>query len=258
MTGRSADPLSAHNGAAANAVCRLHFGAQTFTLDPSGAAYWHEQRALLVADLHLEKGSAFAKRGMFLPPYDSAATLSRLAGAIARYRPAHVVALGDSFHDTYGAMRLAPEERDRLSQMQEGLEWTWLTGNHDPHADVNALTDGSRDAAHKRTLEKAELSGIELRHEPACHLDNSKLQIAGHFHPVARVAARRGGARRRCFVADNNSLILPAFGAFTGGLNVLSPVFSTIFPQLTSAFVAVLGQNEVYPIPPSRLAPDFK
>src|ERR1700676_1327441 len=100
--------------------------------DPSGALYWPEQGLLAVADLHLEKGSSYAARGQLLPPYDTAATLARLARLIAHYAPRCVVALGDNFHDGGGPARLSDEDRDNLRDLQRGRDWIWIAGNHDP------------------------------------------------------------------------------------------------------------------------------
>src|SRR5262245_50252106 len=100
--------------------------------DISGALYWPEQGLLAVADLHLEKGSAFATRGVLLPPYDTAATLGRLSMLITRYRPRAVVSVGDSFHDGRGPARLADTDRAVLRALQRGCDWIWIAGNHDP------------------------------------------------------------------------------------------------------------------------------
>ena len=122
------NPLPLHGERGADIlVCGKHFST-----DASGALYWAEQRTLIVADLHLEKGSAAARKGNLLPPYDTRSTLVRLAGVIDRFDPDRVIALGDSFHDQDAADRLPRKDRDRLQIMRQGREWYWVTGNHDP------------------------------------------------------------------------------------------------------------------------------
>ena len=174
---------------------------------------------LAVADLHLEKGSSFAVRGMLLPPYDTAATLQRLGRLIARYAPRVVVALGDSFHDGGGPARLARGDRDNLSALQRGRDWIWLTGNHDPEpaADIGGTFDATLN-----------VGALTFRHLPS----GAKGEIAGHLHPVARVAHRGRAVSRRCFAADATRLVMPAFGAFTGGLNIRDAAFADLFGTL--------------------------
>jgi len=157
--------------------------------DPSGALYWPEQGLLAVADLHLEKGSSFAARGQFLPPYDTPETLSRLGRLIAHYAPRCVVALGDSFHDGGGPARLSDEDRDNLRGLQRGCDWIWITGNHDPEPADNI--GGS-------FVETLAIGGLTLRHLPS----GAANEICGHLHPVARIAHRGRAVSRRCFAAD--------------------------------------------------------
>jgi DNA ligase-associated metallophosphoesterase len=227
-------------GAADEALC---LAGAALVPDISGILYWPEQRLLAVADLHLEKGSSFAERRVLLPPYDTAATLERLAQAVARYAPRTVVALGDSFHDGRGAARLADTDRATLRGLQRGREWLWVLGNHDPEpaADV-----GGRFAAEFR------IGGLVFRHAPD---DTDDGVIAGHLHPVARVAGRGRAVSRRCFAADPSRLVMPAFGAYAGGLNIRHRAFSNVFPTL--AFTAhMLGQQRVYAISARRCLPD--
>jgi len=203
--------------------------------DPAGAVYWPEQRLLAVADLHLEKGSSFAARGVLLPPYDTAATLSRLADLIARYAPRIVVALGDSFHDGQGPARLADTDRAALKGLQRGRDWVWIAGNHDP---APATGIGGR------FLATLALGALCFRHEPA---ENAGGEIAGHLHPIARVARRGRAVSRRCFACDGERLVMPAFGAYAGGLNVRDRVFAQVFP--TRAFTAhLLGERRLYAV----------
>lgn len=212
---------------------------QTFVADVSGALYWPDERMLVVADLHLEKGSAYAARRVFLPPYDTTATLAALGAVVARFRPKRVVALGDSFHDCLGAGRMPAHDALALRALQAGRDWLWIAGNHDP---IVAGLEGDH-------AEDLTLGPIHLRHEPRAGVleDASRGEIAGHLHPAARVASRSGVLRRRCFVSDGKRLILPAFGAFTGGLNIRDAAFSALLePQEVQAHM--LGRDAVYTV----------
>jgi DNA ligase-associated metallophosphoesterase len=205
--------------------------------------YWPEQSLLAVADLHFEKGSSFAARGVLLPPYDTAATLARLAVLVARYTPRMVIALGDSFHDGRGPARLADTDRAVLKNLQRGRDWVWITGNHDPEPAENI---GGRFVA---TLK---LGLLTFRHLPE---ENAPGEIAGHLHPVARVARRGRAVSRRCFACDGEHLVMPAFGAYTGGLNVRDRAFANVFPTL--AFTAhMLGERRVYAVAAKNCRPD--
>jgi uncharacterized protein len=210
--------------------------------DSDGALYWPEHGLLAVADLHLEKGSSFAARGQLLPPYDTAATLARLVRLIARYAPRCVVALGDSFHDGGGPARLADSNRESIQAMQHGREWIWITGNHDPEP-----ADGVGGAFAAALA----IGPLTFRHLPG----GSAGEIAGHLHPVARVAHRGRAVSRRCFAADGQRMVMPAFGAFTGGLNVRDAAFADVFGTL--AFTAhLLGDGRLYAFAAKRCLPD--
>lgn len=215
----------------------LRIGTATLVADSCGVAYWPAQQMLLVADLHLEKASHFAGRGSFLPPYDTRETLARLERAIARYTPRHVVALGDSFHSTRGAYDLTGHDLDALRALQEGRAWTWITGNHDP--EIAGHVGGG-------VARMLEVDGVVLRHEPDCA--DPRPQIAGHLHPVARLARSGTSVRRRCFASDGLKGVMPAFGAFTGGLDILDDAFAPIFPK-GAATVLMLGDSGLYPVP---------
>ena len=206
-----------------------------------GALFHEGERVLLVADLHLEKGSCFARRGMMLPPYDTAATLAKLAAVVARYAPRVVIALGDSFHDRQGATRLGEADRAVLARLQAGRDWIWLAGNHDPEAPAG-LGGVTADLWH--------LGPLTLRHEPLPGAGGLG-EIAGHLHPVAVVAGTSGAVRRRCFVSDGSRCIMPAFGAYAGGLNFRHPAFTGL---LTSGrrIAHALGRDRVYAIPEHR------
>ena len=216
----------------------------TLVADLSGALFWEEQSLLVVSDLHLEKGSSFAARGVLLPPYDTVATLSRLAAVIARHDPRMVIALGDSFHDGGGPLRMGAADRAVLTRLQRGRDWVWIAGNHDPDP---ADGIGGRFAA---TLAFAPLT---FRHEPAA--EPCEGEVAGHLHPVARVAQRGRAVSRRCFAADGRRLVMPAFGAYAGGLNVRDRAIMVLFGA--RGFTAhMLGERRLYAIAAERCLPD--
>ncbi|MEQ1649145.1 MAG: ligase-associated DNA damage response endonuclease PdeM [Hyphomicrobiaceae bacterium] len=217
---------------------------KTFMADVSGALYWPAEKALIVADLHLEKASSVAHRGFHLPPYDTRETLMKLAEAIERFAPALVIALGDSLHDKGAADRIAPEDLAALKILQEDRRWLWITGNHDPEIAPQLGGEVSDVLA---------LNGLTLRHAP--HAARTTHEIAGHLHPCARVSMYGHTIRRPCFVGNGRRLILPAFGALTGGLNVLDEAFSPLFGD-EGLHVTVLGQEGIYPIATRLLRPE--
>jgi uncharacterized protein len=230
---------------------RVQIAGETCVLRCSGALWLPAHRALIAADLHLEKGSAFAARGQMLPPYDSRATLDRLEAEIADLDPALVVLLGDSFHDTRAIGRMAAEDRARLDRLSAGRDWLWLEGNHDRDALANQA--GLSSALPGRIVGDLALGGLRLTHEPEAPTadDDRHGEVAGHLHPAARVVGYGRGVRRPCFVTDGSRLILPAFGAFTGGLNVRDPAIAGLFT--TDPLAAVLGRDKVHAIAWSRL-----
>jgi len=216
----------------------------TLVADPAGALYWPDEKLLAVADLHLEKGSAFAARGVLLPPYDTATTLARLARLIERYAPRAVVALGDSFHDGGGPARMDDISRVALKALQRGRDWVWIAGNHDPDPAENI---GGRFA------DVLAFGALTFRHEPTPQLGDG--EIAGHLHPVARVARRGRAVSRRCFASDARRLVMPAFGAYTGGLNVRDRAIVSVFGALS--FTAhMLGAARLYAVPAARCLSD--
>jgi len=226
------------------AELRMRFAGADIALDPAGALWLPASRTLVVADLHLEKASALARRRVFLPPYDSAATLSALARLIALRRPARVICLGDSFHDEDGAGRLGGPETARLGALQAGRDWVWISGNHDPA--LPAGLPGTR-------ADIIIADGLTLRHEPLAGAGRG--EVAGHLHPAAKVRRHGRSVRRRAFVSDGTRLILPAFGIMTGGLNVLDRAFAGLFS--THRFRAfMLGQSRIYTVARSALRPD--
>src|SRR6476619_5104169 len=206
----------------------------TLVADLSGALFWEEQSLLVVSDLHLEKGSSCAARGVLLPPYDTVAPLGRLAAVVARHAPRMVIALGDSFHDRNAHGRLSAPDRDTIAELQTARDWIWISGNHDPA--LPSTLGGV--VAHE-----VEIGPIAFRHEPT----GASGEIAGHLHPKARVSARGRSMERRCFACDGARAVMPAFGAFAGGLNIRDAAFAKIFQTL--GFVAhVLGDARLHAI----------
>ncbi|MEZ5923351.1 MAG: ligase-associated DNA damage response endonuclease PdeM [Hyphomicrobiaceae bacterium] len=212
--------------------------------DRSGALFWPGQSILVVADMHLEKGSALAERGSFLPPYDTRTTLGRLARTLETYEPQTVVCLGDSLHDRRAAERLAEDDIEVVRRLQAGRDWIWVTGNHDP--DLPEDLGG-------RVVPELAVGGLVLSHEPKA--GQFVRQIAAHLHPAARVARHGYVLRRPCFIADARRLIMPAFGAYTGGLNILDASFANLFGDADFR-VWVIGHEGIYPVAPSQLRAD--
>jgi len=224
-------PLAAHPGgglplslAGERAVCR-----------PSGALWLEAHGALIVADLHLEKGSFFASHGQMLPPYDTADTLHRLNAEVSALAPHTLVFLGDSFHDREGDGRLAPADAATLRAMASGRTLVWVTGNHDP--------TGPRGLPGE-AVPTLRVGALRLVHKPAEGAVPG--EVAGHLHPCARVRARGASVRRRCFVTDGQRVVLPAFGALAGGLNIRDAAFRSLFGAPPLA--AVLGADRVHAV----------
>ncbi len=215
-----------------------------FVADMSGAVYWPSERALLVADLHLEKGSAFAQRGQMLPPYDTRETLQRLAEVIDRFKAETVIALGDSMHDVAAIERIADEDLQTLNIFQEHCEWIWITGNHDPE-----IPDELGGFARPQIT----VEGITLRHAPTDGVATH--EIAGHLHPAAKISRHGHAVRRPCFVGNGLRLVLPAFGAYAGGLNILDDAFEPLFGDQGMS-VWMLGHEGLYPIASRLLIAD--
>ncbi len=188
------------------------FAGETFFATTEGALFWPREEALLVADLHLEKASWFARLGQFLPPYDSHATLSALVTEVARTGARRLFCLGDSFHDAFGCERLPDQARALLTDLTAALDWTWIVGNHDP---------GFADHCGGKLEEEVEIAGIVLRH--AAVRGDPRPEISGHFHPKLRVNLKGRHVSRRCFVVSPSKMILPAFGSLTGGLDARHP-----------------------------------
>lgn len=204
--------------------------------DPLGALYLPQSGTLIVSDLHLEKGAAFARRGQMLPPYDTVATLRLLERVIARHDPRVVVSLGDNFHDRKGSALMPDAYRDMVYALARGREWLWVNGNHDP--------DGTFGLP-GQSVDEIRLDGLTFRHEPKPGA--SPGEIAGHLHPAATVRRREKSVRRPCFASDGQRLIMPAFGVMTGGLDLSSAVFRPYFTR--SALVAhLIGKDRIYSV----------
>src|SRR6476469_3302741 len=223
----------------------IRLAGHSFLPVAAGALYWESEDTLLVADLHLEKGAAFAARGMMLPPYDTRSTLQRLAACLDHFSPRRVVALGDSFHRSELAGRLSADDREELAALQQGRDWYWILGNHDP--DLPESIGGF-------VCRSLMIGGSTLCHQPSL---SRAPEIAGHLHPVARSARRGEGIRRKCFATDGHRLVMPAFGAYAGGLNVLDEAFSSLFHwHLMHAWLT--GRTSVYPLQARLLLPDCR
>ena len=240
----TADPSPQGGGEKRAATTEITLAGVTLLADPAGALFWPDERMLAVADLHLEKGSAFAARGVLLPPYDTAATLERLNRLVDRYRPRIVVAAGDSFHDGGGPARLSASSRAAIATLQRGRDWIWIAGNHDPDPADNI---GGRFAA------ALAIGVLTFKHEPGTKA--SEGEIAGHLHPLARVTKRGRAVSRRCFASDGRRLVMPAFGAYAGGLNIRDRAFAVLFdmPSLTAH---LLGASRLYRVPALRCLAD--
>ena len=215
----------------------LSFGGHDFLASPSGALFWPSGQALLVADLHLEKASWFARLGQFLPPYDSQATLAALADEVAATGATRLFCLGDSFHDRFGCDRLPAPARDILQSLTSKLDWVWIIGNHDP---------GFADHCGGRIEEECDVAGIILRHEAIA--DEAQPEISGHFHPKLRLSLKGRHVSRRCFVASRKKLILPAYGSLTGGLDARHPEIARKTGPGAAALVPVADRLLKFPI----------
>ena len=224
---------------AEDAVVLLHFAGQTFEPMPSGALYWRSRSTLLVADLHLEKFSSYARSGRMLPPYDTGLTLRRLERDMAATGAERVVALGDSFHRDEGTTTLLDADRLSLLALLGRTHWTWVAGNHDP----------APHALGGVCVPLLELHGLTLTHEPR---RGTPGLVAGHLHPAATVYVNGRSVRRPCFVHDGKLLLLPAYGSGTGSMNILGPAFAGLF-DWADLEVTMLGRARAYPVSTKRL-----
>jgi hypothetical protein len=206
---------------------------EQLTLDPGGAAWWPAHGTLIFSDIHFEKGSSYARFGQHLPPYDTRTALNRMVALAARYTPTRIIALGDSFHDKDGADRLGEREREILFALGRSAEWIWIEGNHDPAPP--AWLGGT-------ITSEIRIGGLLFRHEPSA--THSPGEVAGHLHPCATVTRHGRSLRRRCFVSDGHRLVLPAFGAYAGGLDIREAAVRSLFPERFLAYL--LGARRVY------------
>lgn len=213
----------------------LHLSGERLMLDPSGVLFWPAQSLLVVSDLHLEKGSSFARRGMLLPPWDTRATLDRLGLMLRHYRPRSVIALGDSFHDDGGASRLDRADAQRIAAMTEAADFIWVAGNHDP---------SPQGALGGRHADEVALGPFVFRHQAKRGADG---ELSGHHHPKAAVPARGCAVTRACFVTDARRIVMPAFGAYTGGMDVTEPAIARLFPRGGRLFL--LGRDRLFSFP---------
>jgi uncharacterized protein len=221
---------------------RLECAGARLVADPSGALVWPERSTLVVADLHLEKGSSLARRGALLPPYDTAATLARLEGVLARWRPRRVISLGDGFHDGQAASRLCPRSRARLYDLIRGHDWLWVTGNHDPDPP---------DGLGGRSEGEVVIGSLTFRHLP--RVSARAGEVAGHLHPKARLSLRGHQVSRPCFASDDGRVVMPAFGAYAGGLDVRDPAIARLFAG--GCTIRMLGRGGVHRIAAAGLTP---
>jgi uncharacterized protein len=216
---------------------------EQLSLRPCGGLWWQAAGVLIVSDLHLEKASAYAARGQMLPPYDTRATLARIAALVEALEPTTVISLGDSFHDGRARARMAAEDAAVLRGVTQRCDWIWIEGNHDPKppADLGG-----------RVTHELRLDALVFRHAPSA--GKARGEIAGHLHPCAKVAGRGGNVRARCFISDGERMVMPAYGSLTGGLNVLDEAFRPIFPN--GMIAGVIGRDGVYAAAAERLIGD--
>ena len=229
----------------------INVAGQRIVLDHSGAAWLPDSGDLLVADLHFEKGSAFAARGQgLLPPYDTAETLGRLERVCIRLKPKRVICLGDTLHDLAGEARMAEADRGRLARLVGKQDWVWIAGNHDPEppADFGGMAVG-----------ELKVGDLVLRHDVAEAPADAPIpvgEICGHYHPKAAVRVRGRRISGRCFATDSRRLIMPAFGAYAGGLNAREPAIADL---LSSRFqVYLIGRSGLFAFRDDKLLPDPK
>lgn len=214
---------------------RVEVNGEELVLDSAGALWWPSERALVFADLHFEKGSFYAFKGQLLPPYDTRSTLKRMTALFDVYKPALAIALGDSFHDRDAANRLDEFERAQLASLGARAEWIWIAGNHDPVPP--SWLNGT-------ITEEVAIGGLTFRHEPS--ETEARGEVAGHLHPCKTVTRRGQSLRRRCFASDGRRLVMPSFGAYTGGLDVRDIALRSLFA--TDFFAYVLGRARVYAV----------
>jgi uncharacterized protein len=220
----------------------IALGGLAFTPDLSGALYCAGEKLLLIADLHLEQGASLARRGLHVPPYDTVVTLAMLENVLADTKAQRLVLLGDSFHDAVAHEAVREQDAARLRQITSAVDTIWISGNHDPKA---------HDQLGGTCVDEMMFGSITLRHTPA-RLKPNELEIAGHLHPGATIVQRGSHIRTKCFVGDNCRIILPAFGSYTGALNVLSGAFNGLFNE-TQAQAWMISKTAIHCFPWKRL-----
>jgi len=233
-------PLVAQH--AKNLSMEINFQRETLLIDPRGCLIWPREDLLVVSDLHLEKGSSYAARqGRFIPPYDTHATLEQLALCVMDWQPKTIISLGDSFHDEDASLRLPQSCRLALRQLMDGRNWIWVCGNHDPKPPENLGGEFCTEIM---------IGPLNFLHEPKPEFRTG--EIAGHLHPAGKIRRLGKSVRRRCLVSDSRRLIMPAFGAFTGGLNIKDPAFGDLFEN-SDLEAWLLGKDAVYQISGNQL-----
>jgi DNA ligase-associated metallophosphoesterase len=217
---------------------------ETLQALPQGALWWPARRLLAVADLHLEKGSSYAVAARkLLPRHDTRQTLAALDALIGAMQPATVVCLGDSFHDRAAVERLPADDRLEIERLTAATRFVWIAGNHDP---------APPPAGWGEVAEEIDEAPLVFRHE--AQFGPVTGEVSGHYHPVAALTVRGRGFRRRCFLTDGHRLILPAFGAYAGGLNALDPAIAQLFPDDYDALL--VGRDAVRRLSWRQLRPD--
>ena len=222
---------------------RITLSGMDFIPDLSGALFVPDLQTLLIADLHLEKASNMARRGVHLPPYDTRTSLVQLQTVITATQPTQLIFLGDSFHDNGARERIDETDLATLRDMTERVQTVWITGNHDslPPTDIGG-----------RIVDEVVLGSITLRHEPK-DLEDDEFEIAGHLHPGGAVSQRGRRIHCKCFIGNSSRLIMPAFGSFTGGLSVFAAPFKKVFGK-TDYHVWMLGDRAIYKFPAGRVS----
>jgi DNA ligase-associated metallophosphoesterase len=215
----------------------LIFANEQFLANADGALFWPRRRALLFADLHFEKASFFARFGQFLPPHDTMDTLLRIERLMEQTEAQELWCLGDNFHDIAGHNRLSTAARGKLDSLTNSIDWNWITGNHDPSSELS-VGGQVRSEAH--------VDGFHLIHQTSA--TSGEVEISGHWHPKLSVKVRNHRISRRCFVRTQRQLIMPAFGAFTGGLDVHDTALRSVLQGQAEAVLPTADKVLTFPI----------